>query len=154
MHLLDFAHQLASESLGAILAGQRLEALLHLLGRPGAVRRLSVELNVCGAPGSTATANLAGSAITAYMQTGSQGGSFAGNLFSIAISDGVSPPTIIGTADASTPRGGQSTGGRLVSAVVPDNALGRSVRNVYLSLELPTQNSITAFGIDDINVGG
>jgi hypothetical protein len=119
---------------------------------PGAVRRLSVTRNVCGQPGSPATTNLAGKRISAYMQTGSQGGSFPGNLFSIAISNGRGTPQIIATADASTPSGSQSTGWRLVSGTVPDDSVGRSTMIVILSIELATQNSIS-FQIDDIQIG-
>jgi hypothetical protein len=86
------------------------------------------------------------------MQTGSQGGSFPGNLFSIAISSGRGTPQIIATTDASTPSGAQSTGWLLVSGTVPDDAVGRSTMIVILSIDLPTQNSIS-FQIDDIQIG-
>jgi hypothetical protein len=86
------------------------------------------------------------------MQTGSQGGSFAESLFSIAISNGTGTPQNIATTDAATLSGATSTGWRLVSGTVPDNAVGRSVATVVLSIDLPTQNSI-GFQIDDIQIG-
>jgi hypothetical protein len=87
------------------------------------------------------------------MQTGSQGGSAAGNVFSIAISDGNSTPVIIGTTDAATAGGAQNTGWRQVSGVVPNSALGRAVREVILSLEVAPGTTFIGFQIDDVQLG-
>jgi hypothetical protein len=141
---------------GAARTGQFFASARFLMSTVSVTPRVAIEARVCGArgSGSLSATNIAGKTISAYMNTGSQGGSFAGNLFGIAISDGVSAPTIIGTTDASTTAsGGQSTGYRLVSAVVPNNAIGRAVRLVYLSLEMPAQFSIVSFSVDDIQVG-
>lgn len=141
---------------GSARTGQFFASARFLMNTASANRRVAIDARLCGARGSGArsTTNLAGKTITAYMNTGSQGGSFAGNVYAISISDGVATPTIIGTVDASTTlSGGQSTGWRLVSAVVPNDAIGRAVMFVYLSLEMPTQNSITSFSVDDIQVG-
>jgi hypothetical protein len=137
-------------------AGQFRAGARFLMSTVSANRRVAIDARLCGTRGSNSrsTTNLAGKTISAYMNTGSQGGSSAGNVFSIAISDGVATPTIIGTVDASTvSSGGQSTGWRLVSAVVPNDAIGRAVMFVSLGLEMPTQNSITTFDVDDIQVG-
>lgn len=120
---------------------------------PGSARRLSMVVGLCGARGSTGTTNLAGQTISAFMNTGSQGGSFAGNMFSIAISDGHNP-VIIGMTDASTvATGGQSTGFRQVSGVVPNSDLGRAVREVILSLELGPAQDTLSFSVDDVQLG-
>jgi hypothetical protein len=144
-----------SNASGAARTGQFFASARFLMSSVSANRRVAVDAKLCGArgSGSLSTTNLAGKTISAYISAGSQGGSFAGNLYGIAISDGVATPTIIGTTDASTTSsGGQSTGYRLVSAVVPNNAIGRAVMFVYLSLEMPTQNSITSFQVDDIQI--
>jgi hypothetical protein len=143
-------------SSGSARTGQFKGTARFFMNAVSANRRVAVEARLCGARGSNSSSvtNLAGKTISAYMSAGSQGGSDAGNLYGIAISDGVAFPTIIGTTDASTTSsGGQSTGYRLISAVVPNNAIGRSVMFVQLSLEMPTQNSITSFTVDDIQVG-
>ena len=119
----------------------------------GSARRLSAVVSLCGARGSAATANLAGQTISGFMQTGSQGGSAAGNVFSIAIGDGKNAPLIIGTTDASTSGGAQNTGWRLVSGVVPNSALGASVREVILSLEVAPGTTFIDFQIDDVQLG-
>jgi hypothetical protein len=105
-----------------------------------------------GQRGTAPSTNLVGQTISAFMNTGSQGGSAAGNLFSIGITDGQNP-TIVGTADASTTGGAQTTGWRLVSAVVPNPAVGRSVREVILSLELAEGQNTMSFSIDDVQLG-
>jgi hypothetical protein len=119
----------------------------------GSARRLSAVVTLCGARGSRGTTNLVGQTIGAFMQTGSQGGSAAGNVFSIAISDGSSPPVVIGTTDAATSGVARNTGWRLVSGVVPNSALGRAVRDVILSLEVAPGTTFIDFQIDDVELG-
>jgi len=118
----------------------------------GSTRRLSVTTELCGR-GSGSTTNLVGKSISAFMQTGSQGGSVDGNLFSIALSGQGGPPVIVGTAGASTSGGAQSTGWRGISFIVPDSPVARAAASVILSLELPGAQSSMSFQIDDIVVG-
>jgi hypothetical protein len=111
-------------------------------------------VDLCNAQGSGPASNLVGQTISAYMMAGSQGGSFPGNRFSIMISDGRNgtTPVTVGITDGATSGGGQLTGWRLVSGVVPNNAVGRAARLAILSIDVPEQNNID-FHIDDIRIG-
>jgi hypothetical protein len=111
-------------------------------------------VDLCNAQGSGPTTNLVGQTISAYMMAGSQGGSFQGNQFRIMLSDGTNgtTPVTIGVTDGASSGGSQLTGWRLVSGVVPDNAVGRAARLAILSIDVPAQNNID-FYIDDIRIG-
>jgi hypothetical protein len=118
----------------------------------GGVRRLAAEVPVCGF--GRATTNLVGQRVSAFMQTGSQSGSPAGNTFSLSVRGLTGAPVTILTVSAATTGGGQTTGWINLSAVVPDSAAARAAEAVLLSLEMPgaAQRS-QGFDIDDVRIG-
>ncbi|HWO12442.1 MAG TPA: hypothetical protein VNN80_23255 [Polyangiaceae bacterium] len=116
------------------------------------VRRLAVQVQLCGF--GVATTNLVGQRVSAFMRTGSQGGSPAEATFSLSLRGSAGPPVTIMTVSAATTAGAQTTDWIELSAIVPDNAATRGATNVVLSLELPgaTQRS-QGFQIDDVRIG-
>lgn len=87
------------------------------------------------------------------MQAGSQGGSRAGNTFSLSVADGRATPVVIASTDAATVVG-QNTGWRSVSGIVPDNGAARAATFVILALEIPGNDRVVMeFGIDDVQIG-
>lgn len=119
----------------------------------GGVRRMAASVLLCGADGSTTT-NLVGQRVSAFMQTGSQGGSGAGTTFSLSLGGRTGPPLTILTVSAATTGGAQNTGWIELSTVVPDSAVARAVVNVYLSLEIPGDTARSqGFQFDDVRIG-
>ncbi|MEO8177469.1 MAG: hypothetical protein ABI895_01425 [Deltaproteobacteria bacterium] len=118
----------------------------------GGVRRLAVEVPLCGF--GAATTNLVGQRVSAFMQTGSQGGSPTGTTFSLSLVGRTGAPVTISTVSAATTGGAQNTGWINLLAIVPDSAAARAAEAVILSLEIPGDAQRNqGFQIDDVRIG-
>jgi hypothetical protein len=116
------------------------------------VRRMAAELSVCAF--GVASTNLVGQRVSAFMQTGSQGGSPAGTTFSLSVKGQTGQPVTILTVSAATTGGAQNTGWVPLSVIVPDSAAARAAVNVFLSMEIPgTAQRAQDFQIDDVRIG-
>lgn len=116
------------------------------------VRRLSAQVQLCGI--GAATTSLVGQRVSAFMRTGSQGGSPAGTTFSLSLQGPTGSPVTLITVSAATIGGAQTTDWTELSAIVPDSATAREALNVLLSLEIPgTVQRSQSFQIDDVRIG-